>query len=239
MRNAVFTACACAALGACATAGPGPAPAPGDPNEAILSHFTTDNVGGVLSDMGATWQTMTAQNGQPYIEASLGGALNLVIVPTACETPGFVNCVGLNIVSVLKGAAFNPQTVTAFNQRYPFSTAGLWIDGTDAYISRYEICDYGIPRGNVAVSIRNLGILANRFRDELATSKKTVSLQGYPEDLAARYLNEKNLEALGGAPAQAALARHAAGVEDSLELVRALVERDAAPSNKVKNITAQ
>ncbi|HXI86303.1 MAG TPA: hypothetical protein VNH64_02510 [Parvularculaceae bacterium] len=236
MKSSFFAAAACVALGACATTAPS---APVVSDETILKHFDTANVGDVLTGMGATWQAMTAQNGQPYIEASLGGALNLVLVPTACETPGFVNCVGLNTVSVLKGSSFNPQTVTAFNQRYPFATTGLWVDGKEAYISRYEISDFGIPRGNIEVSIRNLAVLADRFRDELASSKKTVSLEGYAEDLAAGYLNRKNLEALGGAPAQAALARHAAGVEDSLELVRGLVESDSAPENKVNNITPQ
>lgn len=223
-------------LASCATAPVEPGPTPAPTPTTMIEYFDTDNVGSVLSDMGAVWQARAAANGQPYIEASLGGELNFVIVPTACKDNNYAHCVGLNTVSVLTGAGFNPQTVAAFNQRYPFSSAGLWVNGQDAYISRYEISDYGIPRGNIEVSISSLAILAARFRQDLSTSKLTVSLDGYAEDLSSRYLNEKTLEAFGGESASAVTAQHAAAIEESLEFVRALVKDADAPRNKVLNI---
>lgn len=239
MKQAAIFATVGAVLASCATAPAGPAPAPAPTPTTLIDYFDADSVGSVLDEMGAVWQARQAANGQPYIEASLAGELNLVIVPTACQGAGFTQCVGMNTVSVLTGAGFNPQTVAAFNQRYPFSSVGLWVDGRDAYISRYEICDYGIPRGNVEVSIASLAILAARFREELSTSRMTVSLEGYAGDLSSRYLNEKTLEAFGGKTAEDKMARHAEAIEESLEFVRAIVRDAGAPRNKVQNINAQ
>lgn len=205
----------------------------------MVTYFDTQSIGQVLTEMGAVWQQRVAPSGQPYLAVSAGGELTLNIIPTACQGDSFTKCVGMNTVALYSGAGFNYQTVTAFNQRYWFSTAGVAPDGTTAYVSRYEIADYGIPRGNIAASIYNLSELADRFRQELASSTQTVAMEGYADDLASRSLNSKGLFALAGSDAAQHMSRHERAMEETAELVKVLLTDADAPRNKVQNINAK
>lgn len=206
----------------------------------MVSYFDTESIGQVLTEMGAVWQQRVAPNGQPYLAVSAGGEITLNIIPTACQGDGFTKCVGMNTVALYSGAGFNYQTVTAFNQRYWFSTAGVAPDGATAYISRYEIADYGIPRGNIAASVYNLSELADRFRQELSSATQTVAMEGYADDLSSRSLNSKGLFALAGAEAAAAhMSRHERALEETAELVKVLLTDAGAPRNKVQNVNAK
>jgi hypothetical protein len=204
----------------------------------VIPNFDVGHIGPILTEMGAVWQSRKAENGQPFVAVSAGGELVLNIIPTACQGRDFTSCVGMNTVALFSGGGFNYQTVAAFNQKYWFSTAGVAEDGSAAYISRYEISDYGISRGNVAASIVNLIVLADIFRQELATARRTVSLEGFAEDLEARRLNARGLEALGGVDAFAHVTRHQRAMQETVELVEALLAGDA-PRNKIENITAR
>lgn len=205
----------------------------------MAPNFDIANIGPILTDMGATWQQRQAANGQPYIVLSVGGELVLNVIPTACLGENFTNCVGMNVLALFSGGGLNYQTVTAFNQKYAFSTAGIVENGTNAYLSRYEIADYGIPRGNVASSIVNLVVLADRFSKELATSGQTVSLKGYADDLSSRLLNSRALTSLGGPDAAAPVTRHDIAFEETTELVQMLLSDKDTPRNKIQNITAE
>ncbi|MBB5517291.1 YbjN domain-containing protein [Amphiplicatus metriothermophilus] len=205
----------------------------------IVANFDPANVGPILTELGAVWQQRQAPDGRPYIAVSAGGELSFNIIPTACQGPDFTNCVGMNSVVLFAGSGFNHQTVTAFNQRYWFSTAGLAEDGRSAYLSRYEIADYGIARGNVAASILNLVALADIFRDELRTSAQTIAHEGYAEDLSARLLNSRGLAAMAGAAGETPVTRHQGAMEETAELVRVLLRDRDAPRNKIENIGAE
>lgn len=205
----------------------------------IVKNFDVANIGPIFTEMGAVWQQRQASTGQPYIVVSIGGELVLNVIPTACLGQNFTGCVGMNTVALFSGGALNYQTVTAFNQKYAFTTAGIAEDGKNAYLSRYEIADYGIPRGNIAASVVNLVVLADRFRHELATSEKTVSLEGYADDLSSRLLNSRALTAFAGPNAVEGVTRHDVAFEETSELVKTLLsDRDPA-SNKIRNITAK
>jgi hypothetical protein len=207
----------------------------------MVAYFDVESLQSILSDMNYVYdrELLQAQTGQPYLRVSANGKVVFMLIPTACKGANFSKCVGLNVVAIMSGDRFNYQTVTAFNQRYPFSTAGMARDGKNAYVSRYEIADYGIPRGNVAESIVNLLILADKLRDELATSKKTVSLEGYADDLSAANLNSNSLMQLAGVAASESISRHQAAMEDSIELVLALIGDEETPRNKVQNLTVE
>ena len=202
----------------------------------VVANFDPANIGPILSELGAVWQQRQASDGRPYIAVSAGGELSFNIIPTACQGPNFTNCVGMNSVVLFAGSGFNHQTVTAFNQRYWFSTAGLAEDGRSAYLSRYEIADYGIARGNVAASILNLVALADIFREELRTSAQTIAHEGYAEDLSARFLNARVLEVMAGPGAGLPVTRHQGAMEETAELVRTLLRDRDAPRNKIENI---
>lgn len=204
----------------------------------MLPNFDVANVGPILTEMGAVWEKRQAPDGQPYIVLSVGGELVLNMFPTACG-PNFSNCIGLNTVAVFSGSSLNYQTVTAFNQKYAFTTAGIVEDNTNAYLSRYDIADYGIPRGNVAASLVNLVVLADKFRQELASAGRTVSLEGYADDLSSRLLNNRALTAIAGPGAIEPLTTHEVALEETSEFVKVLLADTDTPRNKIRNLTAK
>ena len=201
----------------------------------VVPSFDIDQIGPVLTDLGVVWQARRSQSGVDYIEAAIGGDFVFKVIPAACADPrAATGCVGANFVALYKAASINYQTVAAFNQQYAFTTAGVLPGGRDAYISRYEIADFGIARGNIASSLGSFVYLADRFRAEVAGGRMTVSQEGYAGDMAARYLNAR----AGGGPeanGMTSAARHQAAFEETAELVRMLSEDDRALANKITN----
>lgn len=205
----------------------------------LVSNFAISDVGAILTEMGAVWQQRQTPEGQPYIIANVGGELVLNIIPTACLGQNYTNCVGMNAIALFSGAGLNYQTVSAFNQKYAFTTAGISQDGSSAYLSRYDIADYGIPRGNIAASLLNFVALADKFRGELATAGRTVSLEGYADDMSSRLLNSRSLAMIAGEQAIEGATRHDIAFEKTSELVDTLLSDRDTPRNKIKNITAK
>ena len=206
----------------------------------MVTNFDVVNIGPVLTEMGIVWQERQLADGRSFIAASIGAALSFNIVPAAClGSDGKSNCVGANLITLFTGGSPNPQSVSAFNQKYVFTSAGMYSDGSSAFLSRYDIADYGIPRGNIASSIFNYFSLAQRFRDEVAT--KTVSADGYADDLSAAALTIESGKAMGFDVAVATDATmagiHRASLEGTPELVRKLLASENAPRNKISNIS--
>lgn len=203
----------------------------------MVPNFDVQNVGPVLSELGAVWQEGVASNGQHYIQASVGDGLYLNFLPMACDGDTGKNCVGLSTVAFFTSDAINYQTIAAFNQRYRFAAAGISPDNKSAYITRYDLADYGIPRGNLASSVANLAYLASIFRNEIASAGKTVSFEGYSDDMSSRLLNTRGVEAIGGSVEAAT--RHQEAFEQSAELIQILMQDRDAPRNKIENLGAK
>jgi len=200
-----------------------------------IGNFDPESVGPVLSELGVAWQAQKNDKGQSYIIANAGGVLNFILAPAACRVNGTSNCTGLNMLSVFDGNP-NPQTVRAFNHRYAFARAGIDPSGA-AYISRYEISDYGMARGNLATSIQVFVIQAVALGKELDTARRTVSLEGYADDLAAKELNRQGLSDITGVEIHATnpIDRHQQGLEDSAIALRRFILDKSAPRNKIDN----
>lgn len=205
----------------------------------VLANFDVQTVGPILNELGVAWQARKTDTGQTYIAANAAGAVNFVLAPTACRGAGSTDCVGLNMVAVFDGSP-NPQTVQAFNYRYAFASAGIDPSGA-AYISRYEISDFGIARGNLATSIQVFANQAVMFGSELETARRTVSLEGFADDMAAKELNRQARIQLSGVEAHASnsIDRHQQGLEDGAGMVRQIILDRSAPRNKIDNIAAQ
>lgn len=202
-----------------------------NPTSAVKS-FSVQSVGPVLNELGAPWQVNQLDNGTQYIVAA-SGSMQFILFFTVCNG---ADCMGMQAVTFFSGANVNPQTVQAFNVRYPFGTAGVDQDGI-AYISRYDIADFGIPRGNIASSIINFVGLAEMFSAELAGASQTVSLDGYADDLAAAQLNKGSLNHFAGADTAFTLQadKHRDGFEQGAEMIRMLLDDDKTPRNKIQN----
>ena len=192
MMRSTFTALA--ALMALGAATPtafaqGEASAIKEPYKA-MPHFSVSMIGALLDEVGVGWQVVedTPQSKLIYIEL---GDIVAYLQPTVCSDD---KCIGLSIQAMFEGYV-NPQTVQSFNARYPFVSTGLMPQSRGAYISRYEMADFGIARGNFLTSLVNFEYSANMFLKELSSSSQTVSLEGHPDDLSARFLNA---QALGG-----------------------------------------
>lgn len=204
-----------------------------------IANFSVQSVGPILNELGVTWEALAADTGQTYINASYQGVVNFRLVPTACRAAGYTDCVGLSMVSGFTGQA-NQQTVNAFNYRYAFASAGVFPTG-EAYLSRYDICDYGIARGNVATSILVFIQQTAKFADELASASQTVSLEGFADDLAASQLNRQVREDLTGVAINATtpVELHQQGLEETAEVVRHFIADKSAPKNKISNFAKQ
>lgn len=205
----------------------------------IVTNFDPANIGPILTELGIVWQQRDV-NGRTIIAASVGGYLSFNIIPTACIGVNKTNCIGMNVIALYGGSNVNTQTVSAYNQSIPFVSAGKLSNNAGAFISRYEIADYGIPRGNVASSLRSFVEAADNFKEEISNGHKTVSAEGFADDLSAPYLNRQSaVEA--GVPIAASASQnspiHQAGFDETSELVRALMASDQAPQNKIKNIS--
>jgi|GEM_PF-1450213 len=218
--------------------------APGGAQDIISSprgtvpNFDVQTIGPILSELGLVYQASQTADGTTYLTANIAGELNVSFIPSACLSSGRSNCIGLVTIAQFEGTNFNPQTVSAFNQKYSFVSTGLVDNGQYAFISRYDIADYGVARGNIASSVTNFYVLARKFRDEIQTSTKTVSLDGYADDLSSSILNKHSLEALGViSTPETNLDHHLASFEAAPEIVKILVNDPSTPKNKIVNVT--
>jgi hypothetical protein len=231
--NRIFAAvCASVAAVSGASAQDGPVSNP----TAMIADFDPSLIGPVLNELGIVWRQFEADNGQPYIDANYRGEFLFRLLPTACQTPGYKDCVGLSMTAVFDGRA-NPQTVTAFNYLYSFASVGLTPQG-EAFIVRYDIADYGVPRGNVASSVLNFISQAFKLRDELASARQTVAQQGYSEDFSAAYMNRLTLDAMAGGRAipTGTAELHRQAMEETAANIRAFIADKSMRRNKIQNI---
>lgn len=213
--------------------------APVENPSALITDFSAGSIGPVLSELGIVWREFKADDGQPFIDANYQGQFVFRLVPTACQGSEFKRCVGLSMTAVYDGRA-NPQTVTAFNYLYSFASVGLTPEG-EAFIVRYEIADYGVPRGNVASSVLNFITQANALGAELASTRRTVALQGYAEDLSASYLNRGVLTSMTGEkviPTESAKL-HKQSMEDTANFIQDFIADKSLRRNKIKNMTVK
>lgn len=196
----------------------------------------------ILSEIGLEVERRQTIDGQAFIAGNYAaGNVTFNIIPAACQNNGVSNCLGVTTLAIFTGENVNAQTVMAFNQRYHFTSAGKTSDGTGAYILRYDIADFGIPRGNIAASISNFLVMTGKFRDEITSGAATANQIGYADDLSAKFLNGRGLEDMSG-EVQAISSRlesHQVGFEEIPELVKQMMADNSAARNKITNITPE
>jgi hypothetical protein len=198
-----------------------------------VRNFDIANLGPVLTDMGVQWEQRSGPNGQPFIVANANGYF-LNIVPAACQGANNTQCLGAQTFALNEAPTVSQQSINAFNLRYAFLSAGPLPNGY--YLSRYDIADYGIARGNVYSSIASFLAIAANASGELAGGGQTVSTVGFAEDMSASHLNEASGRAIGLEVGVNTTDPHLKEIRATPEFVKALAASGAAAFNKIENV---
>jgi hypothetical protein len=192
----------------------------------------------LLTELGIEHQGATLPGGQKVILATSPNGLKFQITPTACDESG-TRCKGLNMLALFNTRAAE-RTVSAFNYRYAFVSTGLDDSGV-AYISRYDIADYGVPRGNLAVSVQTFLYMSSLFDRHLYESTNTVQKRPSDMDLAAHGLNMRQVLADVSLSQSLGLdvATHEVSFEEITRFVDSFVKADAlAPGRLINEVKA-
>ncbi len=201
-----------------------------------MRNFDIASLGPVLTDMGVQWEQRSGPDGQAFIVANVNGYF-LNIVPAACQGANNTGCLGAQTFALNEAPAVNQQSINAFNLRYAFLSAGPLSNGY--YLSRYDIADYGIARGNVQSSLASFLSIAANANAELAGGGQTVSTIGYADDLSASHLNEAAGAAIGLDVSVNPGDAHLKEIRATPEFVKALAASGAAAFNKIENVGKQ
>jgi hypothetical protein len=199
-----------------------------------IRNFDIANLGPVLTDMGIQWEQRSGPEGQPFIVADVNGYF-LNIVPAACQGANNSQCLGAQTFALNEAPSVSQQSINAFNIRYAFLSAGPLPNGF--YLSRYDIADYGIARGNVQSSVASFLSIAANAGAELAGGGQTISTIGFAEDLSASHLNEASGRAIGLEVGVLNPDPHLGEIRATPEFVKALVATGNAAFNKIENVS--
>lgn len=203
----------------------------------IVRNFDIANVGPVFTALGLQWETSDLnQDGNQEIKAVRDGIV-FFMVPAACQGPNNTNCFGAQTFALFTSDPVNQQTINAFNAMVAFVSTGPTPQGY--YVSRYDIADFGIARGNVESSLDSFHAALAQAQSAFVGGGTTVSTIGYADDLAAARLNEASARALGveASAAGTADAGHLRAVEQIPEAIKAFAAAAGESAfNKIDNI---
>ncbi len=205
---------------------------------ALLSSLHAEAVLPLLNELGIRTEGAKLPNGQKVILAQAPNGLKFQLTPTACDAQN-QRCRGIHMLAIFQTNA-PARAVSAFNYQYAFISAGKDDSGV-AYISRYDIADYGMPRGNLAVSLANYLHMADAFDRHLYEATNTVRQDVDDSDLAANGLNLRTI--LSDAPlAQEVgidVASHEVSFEAVTDLVDTYIKADALNPGRLINSVAK
>lgn len=179
----------------------------------------------IIEQMGFDYEGATLPGGEKALLVTAQNGTRFQVTPMACDRSR--RCRGMHLVTMFE-ADVDSRTVAAFNDRYAFVSAGMSNDRV-AYLARYEIADFGMPRGNVAVSIEVFLETAELFTEHLR--KATPGLKQAPDgsDLSANGLNMSGLMrsvSTGFAPREVMPHGHALSFEETHDIVDTYVRAE-------------
>ncbi|MEM0928335.1 MAG: YbjN domain-containing protein [Pseudomonadota bacterium] len=189
----------------------------------------------VIQQMGLQLDGVTLPAGERVLLVTAKDGTQFQITPMACDDRG--RCRGMHLVTLFQTDA-DHRTVAAFNYRYAYVSAGLSGDDV-AYLSRYEVADFGMPRGNVAVTIGLFLETAALFGEQLAASTGELQKPPSADDLSANGLNMQSLWAtapqFADAPPVAPRHPHVISFEETARVVETFVRAEAIYPGRIMN----
>ncbi|MEE4208957.1 MAG: YbjN domain-containing protein [Parvularcula sp.] len=188
----------------------------------------------IITQMELSYEGVTLPGGQKVLLVQAPDGAKFQVTPTACDQQG--RCRGLHISSMFKTDA-DRRTVSAFNDRYAFVSAGMTEDKV-AYLTRYEIADFGMPRGNLAVSLEVFIETAALFAEHLGSAERGLKGAPHASDLAATGLNMQTLmHSVRQDEMQNAVAPHghALSFEETYDIVATFLRAETLYPGKIVN----
>ncbi|MEO0699346.1 MAG: YbjN domain-containing protein [Pseudomonadota bacterium] len=189
----------------------------------------------LIQQMGLAYDGVTFPSGERVLLVTAPNGTRFQITPMACDDRG--RCRGMHIVTLFQ-TEVDERTVAAFNYRYAFVSAGLSGDNV-AYLSRYEVADFGMPRGNVAVTIRLFLETAALFSEQLGAATGDLQKPPAANDLSANGLNMQSLWATATLfeeqPAPAPRHPHVISFEETARMIDTFVRAEAIYPGRIMN----
>ncbi|WOI53002.1 YbjN domain-containing protein [Parvularcula sp. LCG005] len=207
--------------------------------EQMLPSLHAEAIIPLLDEMGIQYQGATLPDGQKVLLAKAKNGIKFQLTPTACDK-GMTRCRGLSMMALFQTNA-PATTVSAFNYRYAFVSTGI-ADGDVAYIMRYSVADYGIPRGNLAVTLINYLHMASVFDRHLYESTNVVRQDVRDTDLAANGLNMQSILADSSLATMVGLNAnsHQVSFEKMTDMVGTFVKADGmAPGRLINHVDGE
>ncbi len=195
-----------------------------------LPNFDVETLQPLLAEMNISSQVAVSPEGDKALFAKDSGGLSFILHPRDCQNAAS-DCYSVITFALFKGE-FNAQSVSAFNAKS--AAVGAFVDSDgDVVINRYDVNSFGFPRGTFAdlmiVFIKNgVGIY-----NELYSVDQTVSLERDETDLAAAYLNARQIAAFSGGNDYAVNALS----DGAYATIRVLKDSVELPKNKIENFT--
>jgi hypothetical protein len=166
------------------------------PNK-VLPGFDVNQIAEIAGEIGYENTVVTWSDKTQGVEIDTDAG-TFYATPEVCKEGA---CYGLAI-----SALFGPDTnvplsaINYFNHHREFTKA--YSHEGRLYLTRYEIADFGIPKGNIAHNMSNFVAIATDFADFLTTGAKTSSYEpGQSVQDTIKVLTSKSAKALAGGEA--------------------------------------
>ncbi|MCQ8185811.1 YbjN domain-containing protein [Parvularcula maris] len=205
---------------------------------APLASLNAEELVPILSQMDLDYEGVTLPRGDKALLVRSPEGHRFQITPLSCDKEG--RCRGVHFVTLFETGA-DRRTVAAFNERYAFVSAGVSRDDI-AYLTRYEIADYGMPAGNFATSIDVFLKTAELFAEHLSDSPRGLKQAPDGSDLAAHSLNRQGLARAIPVAVKGGIApphSHAVAFEETLDIVETYVRAEAVYPGRIVNELGQ
>jgi hypothetical protein len=192
----------------------------------VVRNFDSANLGPVFSDLGLQWELSDINDDGTQAIRIVREGLIFFMMPAACRGANNTGWIGAQALALVESPAVAQQAINAFNISCVFTSTGPAPHGW--YISRKDIVDFGIARGNIESSVKSFISLATMAYEAFSGSGSTVSREGFSGDLASARLNENSARAIGVSVRRSqghAGADHLRETEAMPETIRAFAEK--------------
>ena len=131
----------------------------------LVYDLSADSLMPLFTEMNMSPEKFQTDDGKSYIVLTEpDSGLTIVAIPEAC-TSG--KCIGVNFVVIFSDSTLANDRITYFNSTFSFVKVVKSEESNRVEVYRYEIADFGIPRGNLRESVMNLVALSKKVRAEL------------------------------------------------------------------------